>query len=111
MLWSLQMCEKCRPAGRNATARWQAQWWNANDGIVRRGESLKQVCRSRVRIKAKDSFSLTELYGERPKSTGYGPPPQGPLVAVQTADGQLGVLRVTALSKQGITGHLRGRPK
>lgn len=59
---------------------------------------------------AKDSILLADHYGPRPKERGYGPPPPGPLLVVESASGELGVLRVVSISNNGITAHLRVRP-
>jgi hypothetical protein len=69
-------------------------------------DELRQV----VRIQAKDSIPLEELYGPRPKETSYGMRPPGPLLVLQSPTGELGVLMVEAVSKQGITARLRARP-
>ena len=59
---------------------------------------------------AKDSILLTEHYGLRPKDRGYGATPPGPMLVVESASGELGVVRVESISNSGITARLRVRP-
>ncbi|HEY2250788.1 MAG TPA: M56 family metallopeptidase, partial [Planctomycetaceae bacterium] len=63
-----------------------------------------------VADQSRDSILLADHYGPRPESTGYGPAPDGPLLVVATAAGELGVVRVESVSHHGITARLRPRP-
>ncbi|MBS0203314.1 MAG: PQQ-binding-like beta-propeller repeat protein [Planctomycetes bacterium] len=63
-----------------------------------------------VTEQARNSILLTDYFGPRPTKPGYGPTPNGPLLVVESADGDLGVVQVDAVSRNGITAHLRARP-